>query len=396
MTENYKTGSLWVSGADATSPTLESIELFTVNYKHLTYIVPANSELTLLPPQTFSPTGVRPLLTSNALAQVGPLNVNPLRRQSWTPEVEQSTSSSSSLPRPNGRVNRGFTGHVYVEAGFRDSDADVAIAKINLATNEKSIIELDTKIDSFGAFDISKSTNRIVMFHTESYNEEYINIYDASGQRLNSFIQANNNYDYSEFGSNIQISPVNEDMIAWSFNDWDLDRRGIVVLDAQASVFDHVFDERRCNDFSWFPNGDMLLVNGTKVYRARANGNGFDPAELLFEHTVNPGGVAVSPSGQRLAFHSLGNVFTINLDGSGLVKAMSPTTHRFGGPQWSPDGQVLLLNAEEAEFGYGSKYFVRADAMNMPLYTDYIQDGVMKLGEAAPAEHDYDGQIVLR
>jgi len=91
-----------------------------------------------------------------------------MQRQSWTPAVAQSPASSGRFPPHNGRVNRGMPGHIYVEAGYYDSDAATAIAKINLATNEKTIIEFDNSIDSFGRFDVSRSQNRIAMFQFES------------------------------------------------------------------------------------------------------------------------------------------------------------------------------------------------------------------------------------
>jgi len=396
MTENYKEGSQLVSGVDNNSATLESIELFTVNYNYLTYVLPASSDLTLLPPENFTTTGVRPLVSNNAFGQVRPLSINPMFRQSWTPPVEQSTSSSGGFPGPNGRVNRGLQGHIYVEAGFGDSNADVALAKINLATNEKSIIEFDTTFESIRAFDVSKSQNRIAMFHFESFDERYLNIYDGSGQLLASFIQANNNYNYTQLGFNVQISPLNEDLVAWSFWNSDEDSQGVVVLNTQTSVIPQVFDERAYDDFSWFPNGDLLLVEDTKVYIARANSTGFAPAELLFEHTVDLGAVAVAPGGQRLVFHSVGNIFTINIDGTGLVKVMSPTSHRYAVPSWSPDGQTLVFNGDGPDFVDDSKFFVSANAMNLPLYWDYIQDGIMKIGEAATTDHDYEGQYVWR
>jgi len=88
MTENYKSGFTPVTGVDSTSLTLESTELATVNYDYMTYIVPANSELTLLPPESFSPTGVRPLFWTNEQGYVQPVQMDPMPRQHWTPKVQ--------------------------------------------------------------------------------------------------------------------------------------------------------------------------------------------------------------------------------------------------------------------------------------------------------------------
>jgi len=405
ITENYKFGTHTASVTDIESPTLESTEIFVVNYNYLTYIMPANSPLTLLPPESFSPTGVRPLMTSNQLGEALPRDINPMTRQTWTSAIVQSPTTTGAFPRPNGQVNRGMPGYIYVETYFRDTDADVAITKINLASNEKSVIEFDSPIDSFGGFDVSRSQTRIAMFQRESSDEMYVNIYDERGQILKSYRQANSNYNYTQYGSKVRISPQNEDFVAWPFWNRDNNDQGIVVVNAQTNQID-VFDNRRYEEFSWFPNGDLLLAEKTRVYRARTNGTGFDAPELLFEHVVDLGDIEVSPNGQRLVFHSLGNIFTVNLDGSGLVKVMGSTTHRHRMPAWSPDGQFLLFNTTGSDttgdvYAYSSKHFVSADAKNIPLYREHIQDHVMEIGEAASmSEFDlfnlYAGNYVWR
>jgi len=195
------------------------------------------------------------------------------------------------------------------------------------------------------------------------------------------------------------MSPQNEDLVAWAYWRREGDKsQGIVVLNAETRRIHYNFNDRRYEYFSWFPNGDMLLVEGRRVYRARANGSGYELPELLFEHIVDLRGVEVAPNGQRLVFHSLGNIFTVNLDGSGLVKVMASTTHRYYRPSWSPDGQFLLFNSDGQATGngYKSKHVVSADAMNIPLYHEHIQPGVMEIGESAPTNHDYDGPYVWR
>lgn len=88
MTENYKSGFHVYSGADSTSLTLESTYIATVNYDFLTYIVPTNFELALLPPESYSPTGVQPLLWSDEQGKTQPLQMTPMPRHHWTPRVQ--------------------------------------------------------------------------------------------------------------------------------------------------------------------------------------------------------------------------------------------------------------------------------------------------------------------
>lgn len=88
LTENYKSGFSVVTGTDINSPTLDSSEIYTVNYDYLTYIMPSNSELTLLPPTEYSPIGVRPLLWSDEQSRIQPLQMNPMGSHYWTAKVE--------------------------------------------------------------------------------------------------------------------------------------------------------------------------------------------------------------------------------------------------------------------------------------------------------------------
>ena len=399
MTENFTSGAVTTFYGTETDTNfyIESSETTPIDLPDITYIMPAITEFVRLPPPAYSPIGVRPLLSSNQARQIGVLGINPLSRQSWTSEVEPSASSSGSFPNPNGRVNRGLSGDVYFKAGIFDSDFDAAIVKFDVETNVKSIIKLNSTIDGLdsddqlGAFNVSQSKNRIAAFQYESSEREYLTVYDSSGKILSAFLLANSDYDFSEFGANLQISPISENLVAWSFYDFDKDRRGVVVADTQANNFYYVFDDRRYNDFSWFPNGDMLLVDGNKVYRAQANRTGFSAAQLLFEHTVHPTEVSVAPDGQRLVFRSVGHIFTIKLDGSELVKVTSPTTHYWADASWSPDGQSLLLFGRPSDLGERrSLSFVSADAMNMPLYEGFGQDGIMELGEGALFEDRND------
>jgi len=88
MTENYKEGGSFVTGADANSYSLESWEVIGVSYDYLTYVMPANSALTRLPPATVSTTGVCPLFWNDQQGKSLPLQMNPMPRHDWTPSVQ--------------------------------------------------------------------------------------------------------------------------------------------------------------------------------------------------------------------------------------------------------------------------------------------------------------------
>ena len=82
-------------------------------------------------------------------------------------------------------------------------------------------------------------------------------------------------------------------------------------------------------DFGLFKTDDLTLLHATKLSNAPFNSWGF---------------ISSSPDGKRLAFTSGGRVFTMNLDGSGLVQVTdSDSDSREYATQWSPDGKYLAF-----------------------------------------------------
>ena len=84
------------------------------------------------------------------------------------------------------------------------------------------------------------------------------------------------------------------------------------------------------------PSGDL--------YRAPLNGSSA-PVKLA-SAALQPD---VSPDGRRIAYVSIGNIWTINLDGTDpdqltdrLIEAVPPV---YAGPDWSPDGRQLAFHS---------------------------------------------------
>ena len=400
VTENYTSGAaVTFYGTETENMTyIESVSVVPVNRPDASYIIPANSELQRLPPASYSPTGVRPLLSNNEAGQAGVVGLTPIKRQTWTPVVGQSVTSIGGFPKPNGIANRGLTGNVYVDAYVFANDApDVPITRVNLATNEKSIIGLDVNsgVDSLRGFDVSPGGERIVALHYENTDTSWLNLYDGAGSRLKSYVQANDNYDYTARGGLIRFSPVDEEVVAWLFRSDGFggfeESQGIVVLNSVTAKFVEIIDDVDYDGFDWMPNGDLLLVDANKVYLAKADTNGFANPVLLFEHIENLKNVQVRPDGSRLVFSSAGRIYTIDINGSTLVNVTAPSTHHYSYPVWSPDGQTIgFRGTKHGPVGSEANYFVSADAKNVALYSNYIQDGIMKIGESTNPDHRID------
>jgi dipeptidyl aminopeptidase/acylaminoacyl peptidase len=159
--------------------------------------------------------------------------------------------------------------------------------------------------------------------------------------------------DYLEsFGGVMKFSPDNSKVAAnWSNIDLG-DTGGVSII----TIFDRNFTRRiqRFEDFSsfeWLADGRLLLTSLNELWIAPAT---LDSVKKIASFSDVIGGVASSRNGEQLAFNLLGNIWTVNLIGSGIdVSTSSPvrltdTSQLLGRPEFSPDGKTIIVNTADS------------------------------------------------
>lgn len=400
VTENYLLGaSIVANGTDTENLSyLDSVSITPITQDSVTYAMPAAAPTQRLPPANYSEMNIRPLFMLDANGRNNILGINPIGRQVWTPPVTKTAFTGSAFPAPNGQINRGLAGTLFTHTLVTSSSPAAPITSIDLTSDNLDVVGLDVENSSsvINRFDVSASGQRTAALHSESFGDNVVNVYDAQGQLVESYSQATSMYDYSAFGA-IAISPTDENVIAWVFRTERGDEQGVVVLDTELGNFVSVFDDRDYDTFTFMPNGDVLLIDANRAFLAQKNATGFRNPTAAFEHTEYMVDVVARSDGERLAFSSLGRIFTIDRDGRNVVRVTAPSQFFYSFPDWSPDGKQLLFRGKARESAFEtSTYFVSADAQNVTLYGGYIQNNIMQLSEASNAQHRIADRIIWR
>lgn len=399
VTENYTLGAaVSYYGTETENLTyIESVDITPINNDDVTYVLPTDTDFQRLPPADYSDTGVRPLFALDAQGRNGIVGIRPIRRQVWTPPIENSIYSGGAFPAPNGQVNRGLSGTLYLGSVRESGMSGIPVESMDLTTGTITTRFLSIEDNSIfvSGFDVSADESRIAALHTDS---ELINIYNADGEELESYAQITSDYDYEAQGQ-IAFSPVNENKIAWLFGDRNSSIQGVVFLDTQLDRFLNVFDDRDYDTFAFMPNGDLLLVSGNQVYLATFSGILFLNPVLAFEHKENIENLAVRSTDNRIAFSSKGRIFTIDADGSSVRTVTAPSDFFYTSPGWSPDGATLLFTGQPVDTSFAasaSTFFVSGEAQNVTLYGNYIQNNIMRLGESSALSDSLEGWGIWR
>jgi WD40 repeat protein len=175
--------------------------------------------------------------------------------------------------------------------------------------------------------------------------------------------------DYLEsFGGVMKFSP-DKTKVAARWSNLDLgDPGGVSII----TIFDRDFTRRiqRFEDFSsfeWLPDGRLLLTSLNELWIAPAT---LDSVKKVAAFSDLIGGIASDRSGQKLAFNSLGNIWTITLSGSGtnvstsLPVRLTDTSQLLGRPEFSPDGKNIIISTADSPY---QAWALAADGQRVPI-----------------------------
>lgn len=372
LTENYTSG-----GIILTDDAFVVLDYIPVSNQGLTYALPADIPEQFLPPATYSTDAVRPLIGKQLDGRQIARALNPFDQMMWSPASPAAPLVSGALPPYNSLPNRGLSGRIYL-MDDNSGDYDEPVMKVlDLASGAIGIYTdfNDDQLSFTSSITAVSADAQLTAHHVyESIDEQYLRIYDASGERLQSLSFITNDY-YYEPESPLQFSPVNNDHIAWIHDD-DNFGTGAIVLDLASKRFVAHWTDLDYDALAWTREGDMLLFDEGRAYRSRLDNGTFGNPELLFDFGEAIRHPDVSPANNDIAFSAGGQIFAIGLDGQNARRMTAPTDLGVYYPSWSPDGQYLSVKKDRRG------YVIAADALNVRLYEDHRSVGGFQLGES--------------
>lgn len=234
---------------------------------------------------------------------------------------------------------------------------------------------------------ISKDATRSAHLIEESSDDQALNVFDAQGTRLYSLALVTDNYHYAP-ESALQFSPVNDNYVAWVYDDDDFGT-GVVAIDLSTAVFVARWSNLDYDYVNWTREGDSLLFNEGRVYRSRVVDGDFGNTDLLFDVGEPMGRPNVNPVTNDIAYSAGGQIFSASLDVQTIWRMVTNTTKATSHPSWSPDGRYLSLN------WILDPYISGADTLNARFYRDCLSVGAQGVGEGSSvrAPRSFDGYL---
>lgn len=370
LTENYTNSSVIL-----TDDASVVIDVMPVANQGLTYAVPAATAPVELPPERYSASAVRPLISTDLDGVRKAMPLDPSASLIWTPVTTRAPTIAGSLPFDNGRLNRGLAGEVvFIEEG---SGGYPVMKSLELSSGLVSDIKQfrDENMNIFSTFTGLSADGKYSAHHvSDGVDRQYLRIYDAVSERVASLKVIGDNYYYKP-ASALRFSPVNSNLIAWIFDNGNFGT-GALVLDWTTRQFVVRWSSRNFTELAWTREGDLLLFDLGKAYRSKVSNGQFSELQLLFDIPDAIEHPALNPVTNDIAFSSGGQLFSIGLDGQRLRRLVEFSQPSVDFPAWSPDGRYLSVVRGTDGF------IVAANAENVRLYDAGRSVGAVEISKA--------------
>jgi|GEM_PF-1886836 len=380
VTENWISGGVITEyGIDGPEfPIITGIDYTPVINGAVTQVLPLDRLPAALPPPTWSADGIRPVFERDDDAALKPAVVWPLGGRSWTVPVTRAATDPGSLPAAGDRPNRSLPGSLYRHRN--DSDIS-AIERLDLASGALSELPVPSRIDLADVeyLEVSQDASRIAAVTYDVENDWTLWVFDALGNPVGDFAMQTGNYHYSPEGAP-RFAPQSNSLLAWPYDD-DEFGQGAVVLDVDSGYFRYRSQQGYIDTLDWFPNGDLLLVDGTRLLRASRIEDGYASAEPLADVHARIGHVRVHPDGRQVVYEAGRQILVLDL-ADGTERRLTAWTDDIEvRPEFSPDGRYVVFN-KLGSFDFGWPWIVASDAANVRIHEDATAAaGAMRVGE---------------
>ncbi len=358
-------------------PIITGSEFVPIASGPVTQVVPLDALSVALPPPSYSAQNVRPIFSRDDDGSLEPARLWPLEGRRWTETITPRAAQPGSLPGVNGRVNRGLTGSLY---RIRDDDGVSELQRLDLSTGALSAVPVPDAVDLGDAesFAVSDDESHFAIMTYSSF-EFFLWTFDANGQNLNSFDLTSSAFPFKP-ESPPRFGPNSNSLIAWVYEDDDFEQ-SLVILDINSSGSVPVANLGYVDDFDWFPNGDLLIVDGANLSRVLLENGTFVSSPIAELHT-RIDGIDIHPDGQSLVYSGNRQLVSLNLQDDTRQRLTAWTDTAELVPSYSPDGQYITfkkLDREDVPFGW--PWIVASDAADVRVFDVNNTVGAMRVGE---------------
>lgn len=279
--------------------------------------------------------------------------------------VDDAVDHGGSLRSEEGQI--AFTRALKANwADLPSSDADVYVIDVD-GSGEKRLTD-SPRLDGFPAWSPDGKRIAFVSARDGGNCEIYVMDADGSGQKRLSRTPDDEYFlTWSPDGERIAYStnPAHDPTI------WVMDADGSDRNELDSGLFP-----------SWSPNGKRIAYtaySGERPYLALMDADGSGRRRLgassVLQRLLNLGDAeeepAWSPDGRKIAFASMedGDIYSMNVDGSGRTRLTDIPSYDHWPPTWSPDGTRIAFTSENKK---GSEiYVMNSDGSGLTKLTNH-------------------------